>query len=262
MAVTPGPFAMAKRLLSRACKGEPGDVEPLPRVRANVLTVRDLAGLKKAMGWTASPVLEDGHLHDFEHLEDLNDRRIRDAEVVGAACCNGDPKILLEIGTAHGRTTTLMARSAPRGTVYTVNIPPEEIAEGGRNVTFAPAREEIGRHYRECGCDNVRQIFANTREWEPDFGPIDVAFIDGCHDAEFVFNDTRKVLGACKPGSLVLWHDFNPELVRVYPWIREVCLGLERLYEAGLLHGRILHLQDSWVGLYRVQPAGPARPER
>ncbi len=233
--------------------GPPGD---FPRLAANVLTVRTLGHLGKAMGWNASPVLEGEHLRAFEYLEDLNDRRIRDAEVVGAACCNGDPKILLEIGTAHGRTTTLMARNAPRGTVYTVNIPPAEIAEGGRNVTFAPSKEEIGRHYREHGCDNVRQIFANTRDWEPDFGPIDVAFIDGCHDAEFVFNDTRKVLAASKPGSLVLWHDFNPELAPVYPWIREVCLGLERLHAAGLLRGRILHLQDSWVGLYRVPPEG------
>ncbi len=252
------------RLFSRLPWRRGGDAatEDLPRLAASVLTVRTLEHLKKALGWDVSPVLEGEHLRLFEYLEDLNDRRIRDAEVIGAACCNGDPKILLEIGTAHGRTTALMARNAPQATVYTVNIPPEEIAEGGRNVTFAPSREEIGRYYRERGCGNVRQIFANTRDWEPGFGPIDVAFIDGCHDAEFVVNDTRKVLAAAGPGSIVLWHDFNPDLVRVYPWIHEVCLGVERLYEAGLLQGRILHLQDSWVGLYRVPAAGPGRPGR
>lgn len=224
----------------------------LSNVSANVLEVRDLGYLKKAMGWTNDPVLEGDYLHDFKYLEDLNGRRLRDAEVLGAACCNNNPKILLEIGTSHGRTTALMAQNASNGIVHTVNIPPEEITEGGKNITFAPSREEIGRYYREKGVTNVRQIFANTRDWEPDFGPIDVVFVDGCHDADFVYNDTRKVLKRCRPGSIIMWHDFNPELARVYHWISDVCEGVERLYAEKLIEGRILHLQDSWVGLYQV----------
>ena len=233
-----------------------GAADPLRHVRSNVLVVRSLDHLKKAMGWTRDPLLEGDHLHAFDYLEDLNDRRIRDAEVIGAACCNGAPKILLEIGTGSGRTTALMARNAPGASVYTVNIPPEEIAEGGRNVTGAPEREEIGRYYREMGLTNVRQIFANTLRWEPDFGPIDVAFVDGCHDADIVYSDTKKILAKCRPGSLVLWHDFAPDLVHAYDWILEVCLGVDRLFAAGVLRGRILHLQDSWVGLYRVPSEG------
>lgn len=223
-----------------------------PLIAANLLEVRDLEQLKKAMGWLNNPLLEGEHIHAFQYLEDLNDRRLRDAEVIGATCCNGDPKLLLEIGTANGRTTTLMAQNAPSGKVWTVNIPPEEIAEGGKNVTFAPSREEVGSYYREKGLTNIHQIFANTARWEPDFGPIDVAFVDGCHDAEFVYNDTRKILKHCRPGSIIMWHDFNPELARVYHWIGEVCEGVERLYADRLIKGRILHLQDSWVGLYRV----------
>jgi len=237
-------------------RGKRTVADPLRSVRSNTLPVRSLAHLKKAMGWTRDPLLEGEHLHAFDYLEDLNDRRIRDAEVIGAACCNGDPRILLEIGTGSGRTTALMARNAPGATVYTVNIPPEEIGEGGRNVTGAPSREEIGRCYREMGLGNVRQILANTMRWEPDFGPIDVAFVDGCHDAEFVYSDTRKVLARCRPGSLLLWHDFAPDLVEPYHWIREVCLGVERLFAEGFLRGKILHLQDSWVGLYKVPDRG------
>lgn len=235
-----------------------GEGGGFPRVKASVLTVRTLGNLMKAMGWTALPVLEGEHLHAFERLEDLNDRPLRDAEVIGAACCNGAPRILVEIGTAHGKTTALMARNAPLGTVHTVNIPPEEIAEGGRNVTFAPSRDEIGRYYREKGVTNIRQILANTATWEPDFGPVDVAFIDGSHDSGFVHDDTKKILARCRPGSIILWHDFAPELAPVYPWIGEVLQGVERLLEEGLVRGKILHLQDSWVGLYRVPPGeGP-----
>ncbi len=228
------------------------DRHPHPHLRANVLTVRNFYCFKKALGWDLDPVLEGDHLHEFQYLEDLNERRLLDASVIGGACRNGDPGVILEIGTSHGRTTALMAGNAPSATVYTVNIPPEEIAEGGRNVTFAPAREEIGSYYRALGHQNVRQIFANTARWQPDFAPIDVAFIDGCHDTDFVYNDTRKVLKNCRPGSIIIWHDFNPELARVYGWINEVCTGVERLYADRLLTGKILHLQDSWTGLYRV----------
>ena len=86
--------------------------------------------------------------------------------------------------------------------------------------------------------------------------PLGVAFIDGCHDAEFVYHDTRKVLERSRPSSLILWHDFNPEVSHKFSWIREVCLGVERLIADKLVRGRILHLQDSWVGLYQV-PATP-----
>jgi len=236
----------------KALTGRTASRKRFHHLDANVLPVRNLSYLKKAMGWRNDPVLDGDHLHEFQYLEDLNDRRLRDAEVLGCACCNGAPKILLEIGTAYGKTTALMAQNAPDGTIYTVNIPPEEIAEGGKNVTFALLRETIGQYYRAKGLENVRQIFANTADWEPDFGPVDVAFIDGCHDADFVYHDTRKILKKCRPGSLIIWHDFNPELMNCYEWIKEVCLGVERLYVKGLLRGRILHLQDSWTGLYVV----------
>jgi predicted O-methyltransferase YrrM len=239
-------------LLTRARR--PSD--PRQHLDANVLEVRSLAHLEIALGWARDPILDEEHLHTYLGLNDINDRRLRDAEVIAGACANQGRKIVLEIGTGHGFTTTLMAENAPHATVYTVNIPPEDIGAGGVHTTFAPTREQIGRIWRERKLSNVVQILANTAIWEPDFGPIDVALIDGCHDAEFVYGDTRKVLARCREGSLILWHDFHPGLRRVYPWIDSVSRGVERLYQEDLLRGPILHLQDSWVGLYRVPSGG------
>jgi predicted O-methyltransferase YrrM len=223
-------------------------------LKQNVLTVRSTQALAAALKWKNVPDLS-GHeyLDDFDYLEDLNFRRKNDAGVLAMASCNSDPKIILEIGTAGGQTTALLAKNAPGATIYTVNIPPEEIKEGGNFVTYAPSRDETGKFYKERGFKNVKQIFANTANWEPDFGPIDVAFIDGSHDTDFVFNDTRKVLKQCKTGSIIMWHDFNPELVDIYKWINDVCKGVEKLYKHGLLKGKILHLQDSWIGIYMVR---------
>jgi predicted O-methyltransferase YrrM len=231
-------------------------LDPLGELGGRVVEVRGLEQLLLAMGWQRRPVLRGEHLRAFRGIEDLHERRMRDAEVIGAACANEGRKILLEIGTGRGLTTALMAENAPHATVHTVNIPPDEIVEGGRFTTFAPSLDEIGSYVRERQLSNVAQIFANTAQWEPDFGPLDVAFIDGCHDADFVYHDTRKVLAHCREGAVILWHDFHPGLVRVYPWIGSVAAGIDRLFRDGLLRGRVLHLQDSWVGLYRVPAAG------
>ena len=218
----------------------------------NVLEVNDIGGLGKAFGWSREPSLGDAYLDEYEFHEDLNERRKRDAEVLGLVAANAAPTSILEIGTGHGYSTAILARNAPWAMVHTVNIPPEEIGDGGRYTTFAPAGDEIGQYYKEQGLRNVRQIFTNTASWKPDICPVDVAFIDGSHDAAFVYSDTKRVLEVCRPGSIILWHDFSPSLSKAYPWIASVCRGVERLYEHGALSGKILHLVDSWIGLYQV----------
>lgn len=220
-------------------------------LRRNVLEVKDLHCLKLAMDWAHDPILEVCKLPGGG-LANLNERALRDSEVLGAACRNSGGKNFLEIGTAAGVGTTLMALNAPNAIVHTVNMPPEESADAGKYITFSLTREQIGRVYREKGITNVRQIYANTAHWEPDFGPIDVAFIDGCHDTHFVYEDTRKTLKKCRPGSLILWHDFAPELSHTYAHIRNVCRAIAQMYADRLLRGKVLHLRDSWVGLYKV----------
>lgn len=219
-----------------------------------VIELKDYAELKKVFNWTNDPVLDDPTLYEFSAIVDANERRIRDAQCIGTVMCNSGPSIALEIGTSTGHTTALMAINARRAHVYTLNIPPEEIAsgEGGILTTHAPKPEEIGSYYREKKLSNVTQILSNSATWEPDVGTIDVAFIDGCHDTEFVFNDSCKVLKAMKPGSFIIWHDFNPGLARIYPWIESVCLGVEELYNQGLLKGHTFHVRDSWIGVYQV----------
>ena len=228
-------------------------MNPFPRVARFTVDVRDFGCLKTALGWTRDPVLDEPYLFEYARRSDINERRMRDAEVIAGACCNGNPEILLEIGTAAGQTTTIMAMNAPKAAVYTVNIPPEQIRRGGKLVTYAPKSDEIGSYYRSRGCSNIHQILANTSDWQPDFGPIDVSFIDGCHDAKFVFNDTAKVLKYCRPGSILIWHDFCPELALTSFQKANVCAGIEKLFRKRILRGPIYHLRDSWVGLMVVE---------
>jgi predicted O-methyltransferase YrrM len=231
------------------------ELDKFAHLQRAVIELNDVKELKKLFGWQLEPILDDPTIYDFGYIEDVNQRRIRDAECLGTVIRNANPVICLDIGTSTGHSAALMAVNAPQAQVYTINIPPEEIlaGAGGKLTTIALEREKIGSYYRERNLTNIIQILANTAQWEPDIGTIDVAFVDGCHDTEFVFNDTRKILQHIKPGSFIVWHDFNLELVDKYPWIRSVCLGVERLFVAGLVRGRVLHVRDSWIGIYWVE---------
>ena len=228
--------------------------QPLSHLRRNVIELNSYRELQKIFAWQQEPLLDRPDIYDFEYVEDANERRVRDAESLALVMRNVRPSIALEIGTSNGMGTALMAANAPESNIYTVNIPPEEVLSGagGTYTTIALEREKIGLEYRKRNFTNITQIYANTASWEPDFGPVGVAYIDGCHDSDFVYNDTRKILRRMEPGSFILWHDFNPELADKFEWIYTVCRGVDRLYRDGLIKGRMFHLRDSWVGIYKV----------
>jgi len=220
-----------------------------------VIELNSVDELKKVFGWKDLPILDRPDIYDFDYPEDVNERRIRDAESLAVVMRNTNPKNALEIGTAGGQGTALMAINAPECTVHTLNIQPEEIiaGKGGTHTTIALEIEKIGADYKIRKLSNIKQIYANTATWEPNIGAIDVAFIDGCHDTKFVFNDTKKILKYCKKGAFILWHDFNLELTNKHEWIGDVCLGVEKLYRARLMQGRIYHIKDSWIGIHRIE---------
>jgi len=217
-----------------------------------VIELNDVQELKKVFSWNLDPLLDDPTLMEFRFIEDVNNRRLRDAESLATVVRNTKPAVCLDIGTGYGHSASLMALNAQRAKVYTINIPPEEFEAGGQLTTMKLERDEIGSYYRRRALENITQIFANTLFWEPDIGWIDIAFVDGSHDTAFVVNDTLKVLKYMHPGSFILWHDFNPLLADIYDSINSVVLGVEELFVRGALQGRVFHIRDSWVGVYRV----------
>ncbi|HMK84002.1 MAG TPA: class I SAM-dependent methyltransferase [Candidatus Bathyarchaeia archaeon] len=228
--------------------------DKFPHLRQYVIELNDFKELKKVFNWTCDPVLDDPTLYEFASIVDANERRIRDAECIGVVTRNSNPSVVLEIGTSAGHTTALIAMNAPSARVYTLNIPADEIAagEGGVLTTHAPLTEEIGSYYKGKELTNITQILSNSATWKPNVGTINVAFVDGCHDSEFVYNDSCKILKAMVPGSFILWHDFNLNLTKNYRWIESVCLGVEKLYRKGWLRSHIFHVRDSWVGVCQI----------
>jgi hypothetical protein len=228
--------------------------EDLYHLQRSTIELNDVGELLKLFHWELEPILDDPSIYVYRHAEDVNQRRIRDAESLGAVVRNTYPGICLDIGTAEGHSAALMSFNAPNTQIYTINIPPEEMnqRDAGKLTTITLERERIGSYYRSRNLGNITQILENTAHWQPDIGKIDVAYVDGCHDTQFIINDTKKILANCKTGSYILWHDFNLDLIHKYEWIYSVCLGVEKLFANKYIKGNIFHVRDSWVGIYKI----------
>lgn len=209
--------------------------------------------LHKLWKWHLEPELSFLPATDYEYPEDLNERRLHDAEVLMSICRNAVSSAALEIGTSTGLTTLGMAINAPSATIYTVDIPQDEAisGSGGKLITHIIDKETVGFLYKSSGIQNITQIFANTATWQPDLPELDLAFIDGCHDKAFVYNDTLKILPFIKPGGFIVWHDANPSLIANFSWIGEVCAAVEDLLAEEKLTGNLFCVRDSWMLIWR-----------
>ena len=155
-------------------------------VHRKTLSVENYGALCQIMGWDKELKLDHKNIYEYDNPCDINERRLRDAEVLAGACANINAGEICEIGTSFGHTTALMADNAPQAQIHTVNLPPEDGGQGGNLVTHLISREEIGIYYKQRKYSNITQIYANTLTWEPQFQDLRVAFIDGCHDSDFV----------------------------------------------------------------------------
>lgn len=189
----------------------------------------------------------------YEHLNytDDNERRIRDAEVLTTIMHNlqGDA---LEIGTSVGYGTYKLATNT-NGTVYTLNAIEEETT--GKFITIKYQKEAIGSFLREKKTTNYKQFYADSMKWEmPEcIKDLSVVFVDGCHDTEYVYNDSKKTFPLIKRGGFILWHDFSPKFrneKKKFYWLKYSMLGVEKFCKEQKIK-EIFHLKDSLIGFYR-----------
>jgi predicted O-methyltransferase YrrM len=128
-----------------------------------------------------------------------------------------DAKRALEIGTFDGNTTLNIAANLPEGGgVVTIDLPVdaktdyaiEVKSDDLRNVTD---RATVGIQFKGHALERrIEQVFGDsaTLDWSKLGGPFDFAFIDGCHDYNYVKSDTDRALTVVRPGGMIMWHDY------------------------------------------------------
>jgi hypothetical protein len=128
------------------------------------------------------------------------------------------PQRLCEIGTSTGAGTKVICNamgikwwqvwkrfSHPSfSMVFSIDVPP------GTDPSIIYPQHEDGHPFKAGAYNPLPyvQLFGNSNEFDfSPYYPLDAWFIDGKHNYEFTFNDTKQALKAGP--NLLLWHDMQ-----------------------------------------------------
>lgn len=164
-----------------------------------------------------------------------------------------EPSRIFEIGTYRGRTALNFAlNSPPECEIFTLDLPadPDAVQAASLFSNGADARlierRAVGADYEgRPEAAKITQILGDSRSF--DFGPYkgtcDLVFVDGGHTYDLVVNDTHWALEMCRPGGIILWHDFAN-----YGDYHDVTRAVLDL----LPRDEIFQLEDSQLAGYRL----------
>jgi predicted O-methyltransferase YrrM len=145
----------------------------------------------------------------------------------------------LEIGTFRGLVMASLARNTePEARLITVDLRQEDVrhlrhplapgealyvqkATIGEKIVKLP--EELRRRVMQLYGDSAQLDFS------PYYGQVDLVFIDGSHQYEYVAHDSHEAFRMRSPGGMIIWQDYLvwPDVTRYlnklsheYPLVR------------------------------------------
>jgi hypothetical protein len=161
-----------------------------------------------------------------------------------AACRAVNARRVFEFGTFMGTNTFNLALNVPQdGEILTLDLPDESFVQHDADLPFAKAHltTQVLDFEGSCVEGRIRRLRGNSRTF--DFSPwrsaIDLAFIDGGHDAETVRSDTESALmmAARDKTSGIVWHDYgNAD----YPELTEYLNTLAKEHP-------VIHIEDTML---------------
>lgn len=128
------------------------------------------------------------------------------------------PENIFEIGTYRGRTALNFAlNSPPDCRVFTLDLP-DTAAESTDDPSAVHAADAGLIEMRSVGVEyagkdvapKITQLVGDSRtfDYSAFSGRMDLVFVDGGHTYDTVVSDTKAALRLCRPGGVILWHDF------------------------------------------------------
>ena len=136
---------------------------------------------------------------------------------------SSNSKIIFEIGTSKGQTTHNIEANLPDGgRVYTLDL----------NQCLA-------------GTGRIMPLRGDSRSF--DFSPyhdkIDLMFIDGNHDYDYVLSDSENAFRCVKEGGFIIWHDF----VHDRPYTVKAILDFCHCYNL-----RLFWIDGTWLAICNI----------
>jgi predicted O-methyltransferase YrrM len=136
------------------------------------------------------------------------------------------PAKIFEFGTFTGGGTLAMAMNAPSAKIITLDLPPQTRKTAlGLEWDAGIDDRLIGQSFRQTPYQaNISQILCDSRSFDPSphADSVDFAWVDACHEYDFVKNDSAKALGMINPTGLVAWHDVSRAFPGVVRYLHEL----------------------------------------
>jgi predicted O-methyltransferase YrrM len=153
----------------------------------------------------AQPLAVDGNVSAFEGL------------VLGAIIATRGPQRIFEFGTFDGRTSLIMAANAPTAEIFTLDLPADQIADaaltiGAGDVNYIDKAEIGARIPSSPHAPHITMLRGDsaTFDYSPYHGSVDVAFVDACHEYDYVLSDSRHAATMLRStGGTIVWHDYS-----------------------------------------------------
>lgn len=120
-----------------------------------------------------------------------------------------------EFGTYLGQTSYLLAKNFPSLRIHTLDLPASDvdrtsipISAGERRYVEKPV---VGAKFLDTPEQSrITQLTGDsaTFDYSPFERSMDCVFVDGCHDYDYVKNDTLHARRLVKEKGMILWHDY------------------------------------------------------
>jgi glycosyltransferase involved in cell wall biosynthesis len=167
-----------------------------------------------------SSVITKEKIEIIESFEKDGNITLNELAIINGIILKENPKKIFEIGTFDGRTTLNMAYNSCDGCqIYTLDLPIEqrdhtkfEIDTYDRTLISKDiSGERIIKSDLNCK-SKITRLFGDsaTFDYTPFYKSIDLVFIDGAHDFNYAFNDSKTALKLIKKDNgIILWHDYK-----------------------------------------------------
>ena len=135
--------------------------------------------------------------------------------ILAAATRLIQPKKVFEIGTFNGRTSAVFLMNAhPDATVCSLDLPPDPQAREDLidSDLYLIKRRRLAFYVYEYGLEKrFQQILCDSLKFDPEphRDTVELGFVDGAHDYQYVKSDTEKMAVMMAAHGLVFWHDYG-----------------------------------------------------
>jgi len=154
---------------------------------------------------------------------------------------SANPKVMIEFGVNLGVTAMQVLNHVPTLEKY-IGVD----APSGCVTTLACQTSEVpGERAGIYAADDKRFTLLTSRTQDltkEHMEPCDAVFIDGDHSALAVLHESEMSKALCRPGGIIVWHDYGNPAV-------EVTMVLDRLYDQGW---PIYSVNNSWLAFMRT----------